>query len=333
MIEASVAINAIILYCDESLLNVRLGKNYRVVKTYIDDLPFKNKIIDGRGHFSISYLGSLQQDNNGQYFICLKKDAIHPINNPITVPGSYTNEDFMCSDQIKEYTESEWQYLHMVFSLLRLFREGNIGTKEVFFDYDFQMGFVRCKPCDIKDSIGRNIIDRRIFTLSDTELQQCNQFIAEYSGNVYLLMKNCINEFIHGLEQIDIATGFEQYTTTLEMTLIGHDQQGKKEVLSKRISVMLETDPERVNALYQKLKTFYRYRSESLHEGHGENISYAELYEMENITRCVLKKCLKFCKAELNTNPSVTWQAVKEKIISELKRKVASEIEQGRFVD
>ena len=96
---------------------------------------------------------------------------------------------------------------------------------------------------------------------------------------------------------------------------------------------MLETDPERVNALYQKLKTFYRHRSESLHEGLGENISYAELYEMENITRCVLKKCLKFCKAELNANPSVTWQTVKEKIISELKEKVASEIEQGRFVD
>ena len=78
MIEASVAINAIILYCDESLLNVRLGKNYRVVKeeqsmiqyfdfqkTSLNDLIFIKPFnaIDNRGCFTKDYSEKIFQEN------------------------------------------------------------------------------------------------------------------------------------------------------------------------------------------------------------------------------------------------------------------------------
>ena len=35
---------------------------------------------------------------------------------------------------------------------------------------------------------------------------------------------------------------------------------------------------------------FYRFRSESLHEGNDSNITDTELHDLENITREVLKK-------------------------------------------
>ena len=40
------------------------------------------------------------------------------------------------------------------------------------------------------------------------------------------MLKNSIEEFSWGLEQIDIPTGFEQYTTTLEMTLLPSNKLG-----------------------------------------------------------------------------------------------------------
>ena len=67
MVDVNVAINGVILYCDESILGLQIGRNYAIVKTYIDDLPFKDKITDGRGQINISYFGSVLSDENGKY--------------------------------------------------------------------------------------------------------------------------------------------------------------------------------------------------------------------------------------------------------------------------
>lgn len=61
----------------------------------------------------------------------------------------------------------------------------------------------------------------------------CNQFLSDYHGSEYTIFKNCIDEFVWGLEQVDIATGFEQFTTALEMTLLDHHQRGKKKYFPK----------------------------------------------------------------------------------------------------
>ena len=43
-----------------------------------------------------------------------------------------------------------------------------------------------------------------------------------------------------------MSTGFEQYTTALEMTLLAKGERGKKEALSKRVAVLLESDTQRI---------------------------------------------------------------------------------------
>ena len=115
------------------------------------------------------------------------------------------------------------------------------------------------------------------------------------------------HEFIWGLEQLDIPTGFEQYTTCLEMTLLETDHPCKKEALAKRTAILLETDDVKIFALYEKMKSFYRYRSESLHEGDGRNITRVEMNELEEITRKVLKNYLSICKMAVQRNPCITW--------------------------
>lgn len=332
MIEVNVSINAPVLYCDETTLGIQLGNGYSFEKIYIDNMPFKEKITDGRGHLTVDYLGSVKSDENGKYLICISKEDVYQIENPIKGPGVYTDTDMMCGNQVKAHNQLETDYLHKMFSLLHLFKEGNIGTKEIFLDHVFSLGIMKNTLHNTSNNVTRNITDDRVFSLVPDEVLSCNQFLSDYQDSEYTIFKNCIDEFVWGLEQVDIATGFEQFTTALEMTLLGHNQQGKKEVLSKRVAVMLGNTPTAINQMYAKMKVFYRFRSESLHEGEGQNISKSELFELESIVRRTLVKCLERIKQELRTNASVTWPEVKAMIINDLKSRVATENTAGTFV-
>ena len=144
----------------------------------------------------------------------------------------------------------------------------------------------------------------------------------DYCGKPYALLKNSIDEFSWGLEQIDVPTGFEQFTTALEMTLLPRNQSGKKQMLANRISAILGKTPMEVQQIHQNILNYYRFRSESLHEGNGTNITDSELYELENITREVMKKCLIRCKTEYESNHNITWDTVKNMIMCDLIAKV-----------
>lgn len=322
--DVKVTIDGIILYCDESVSALQLGNGYTVKKMYLDDIPFKNKITDGNGSLTIGYMGSRLRDDNGVYFMCIHKDEIYQIQPPQLRPGIVlTDQDMMCPEQLDSYKEKEVDFLNRKVSLLHLYKKGNIGFKEIFFEHHFTvMGFINNTRKQTSNNVTRNIVDNTLFILTPEDAVKCNQFVRDYSGQEYDLLKNCIDEFTWGLEQIDIPTGFEQYTTALEMILLATDQQGKKEVLSKRVSVLLESDPTKIRALYDKIKNFYRYRSESLHDGDGRNITVAELKEMEEIVRKVLTKYLDFSKIAIINNASITWEVIKENKINDLKADV-----------
>lgn len=324
MANVQVTIGGVILYCNESVSTLQLGNGYFIQKVHLDDISFKNKINDGNGSLTISYLGSQLHDDNGIYLMCIHKEDIFQVQLPQMVPGVHvTDKDLMCEEQLVEYKDKEMEYLNRVFSLLRIFKKGNIGCKEVFFEHKFTvMGFINNTQKQTSNNVSRNIVDNTFFTLTLDETTRCNQFLLDYIGQEYDLLKNCIDEFTWGLEQIDIPTGFEQYTTALEMIFLVKDQQGKKEVLSKRVSVLLESDPIKIRALYDKIKSFYRYRSESLHEGDGRNITAVELKEMEEIVRKVLIMYLDFCKTAITINASITWETLKENKINDLKAAV-----------
>ena len=76
--------------------------------------------------------------------------------------------------------------------------------------------------------------------------------------------------------------------------------------------------------IHQKILDFYRFRSESLHEGDGSNITDSELHELENITKVVLKKILMRCKSEYNSNSGITWNEIKSMVMNDLIVQVTS---------
>ena len=102
------------------------------------------------------------------------------------------------------------------------------------------------------------------------------------------------------------------------MTILPQNQQGKKQMLANRVSALLGGTSQEIQQVHQKMLDFYRFRSESLHDGDGSNITDTELKELENVTRGVLKKCIERCKTEYQSNHTITWAEVKNLIMSDL---------------
>lgn len=231
----------------------------------------------------------------------------------------------MCESELTQYMEQEMQYLNERINLLRLFKSGNIGFRDVFFHYSLtMMGFIKNKIDHCSHNQTRNTIATERFKLNEVEITSCNQWLNDYCNVPYALLKDSIDEFSWGLEQIDVPTGFEQYTTALEMTLLPQNQPGKKQMLANRISALLGNTPTEIQQIHQKILDFYRFRSESLHEGDGSNITVSELHELENITRAVLRKYLMRCKSEYNSNSGVTWDEIKSMVMNDLVVQVTS---------
>jgi len=333
--DVNVTIDGVVLYCDSSAADIELGKNYSIRKVFLDDLPYKTKITDGNGKLSINYMGSRLYEDERTYFMCLHKDDTYQIQPPKLRPGiTITYKDMMCGNQLEKYKDDELSYLHKQFSLLRLFKQGNIGCKEIFLTHKFSvMGFGSNTQNQTSDNVTRNIVDTRVFSLSNSEISECNSFLQSFSGKEYEILKECIDEFMWGLDGTDTATAFEQYNTALEMIFLAKNQQNKKQVLSKRIAVLLGTTPEEIDSLYKKMLNFYRFRSESLHEGNGNHITEIELRELEIITRNVLCKYLAFCKQFLLRDSNVLWKSIKAAKISDLKNQVGVAIKNGYLPD
>lgn len=331
MVDVQVTIDGIILYCDESLAGVSFGNGYTIQKMCLDDLSYKTRLTDGDGRLSISYMGSRLFVEDKVYFMCLHKDDVHQIQPPQVRPGVViTDKDTMCDEQLDNYMDKEMSYIQRQFSLLKLFKKGNVGYKEIYLTHKFTvMGFITNTKNQTSNNVTRNIVDTTMYTLTTNEIADCNNFLQAFSGKEFDLLKDCIDEFLWGLDGTDIATAFEQYTTALEMVFLAKNQQNKKQALSKRIAVLLGTTPTEVNELYKKMLNFYRFRSESLHEGNGSHITKVELKELETITRNVLCKYLDFCKQNLNRNPNITWKAIKANKIVDLRNQVALAIQNG----
>lgn len=159
MTNVNVTIDGIILHCDESIAGIDIGNGYKIEKRYFSDLSYKNQIVDGNGKLTINYLGSQLKDENGIYF--------------------------MCEQQLSEYKQKEMHYLHKVFSLLHLFKKGNVGFVQIFFVHKFTvLGFINQNMKQTDNSISKNVIEDTLFSLSGSEILECNNFFHHIKSRI-----------------------------------------------------------------------------------------------------------------------------------------------------
>lgn len=216
--------------------------------------------------------------------------------------------------------DDEFAYLNSTISKLQVYKEGNIGIHKVYFNhkYSFVGNNTFNNTILIKDA---NTINPKKYVLSEVECGDFNEFSIKYDY-CFNLSKSIIDEFCFGLKQIDNATAFEQYTTSLEMFMLEKNCKNKKKCLAKRTAVALYATDIDVIATCTKMQSYYKFRSESLHEGNFSNITKVESEELENITRLLIKKFLEYMYTCILSNSSETLATVKTKWINMLKTRV-----------
>ena len=221
MIDVKVSISGIIMCCDESLCRLALGRGYTIEKCDLDTLFYKDKITNGRGNLDTDYFGSRIIEDEKVFFICIKKDDVIQIEGPNFSASKrvISDKDCMCEDELEQYMDTEMEYLNERINLLRLFKPGNIGLLDVFFHYSFTvMGFIKTTVDHCSHNQTRNTIASDRFTLNEAEVILCNQWLNDYCNMPYDLLKNSIDEFSWGLEQIDIPTGLNPDTRVKDLT-------------------------------------------------------------------------------------------------------------------
>lgn len=223
--------------------------------------------------------------------------------------------------------DDEFEYINKFISKLQIYKEGNIGIHKIYFNfkYSFLGNFNYTNTNWIKDA---NTINPHKYELSEVECRDFNNFSIKYD-RCFNLSKSIVDEFCFGHKQIDDATAFEQYTTCLEMFMLEKNCQSKKQCLSKRTAVALFTSEIDVVAMSTKMQEFYKFRSESLHEGNFSNITKNELNELENITRLLIKAFFEYTLNCITIDSTETLETIKSKWIAMLKNRVINFQERG----
>lgn len=344
-----VKINAILLHTDESILGVSIGNGYKVEKVQVNnEFAFFNNIVDGKGKLKVDYFGSklVELEPNGDeniFLVRFFKDDLLSIEPPTLQSGiNDLDSIFDFEEQIKGYYEKEFGFLNNAVTLFQLFKRGNIGIREVNARFKYTVLGVTTQN-NINSSIhDANIVRPNKYSLNSNEIIDINKFVNKHiradsfdrsrqiTGGNYCVSKEfemltpISNKFTFGLKQIELSAGFEQFITAMEMLLLKKDERGKKEILSKRTASLLGSNNAEVINIYNNMRNYYSYRSESLHEGDGSNITMNKLGELENIVRESIKKYLIYCENEIMLKPNVTWEEIKSKKISDLKNLVVN---------
>lgn len=313
MIDVNVDVGGIVVGCDESILKIKLKQGYTFEKIYFNNLPYKSMVTNARGDIDYAYIDSRMEDLGGQYFICLTKQGA------FSIPA---RSQIQCEEQIDAHKEQETEYLFKTIALLRIYHEGNIGLYDLFFHYPFKAGPIAGTINSKTLCRTRNILDERKYVLDAHDVAECNRFIYEFSDSTFDVLRSSIEEFIQGMDSMDDATGFTHFITCLEMTLLKKKEQDKTTIVSNRVAVLIGASPVDTTSIYNTLIQYYRARSKSLHEGDVSSITEEDRYCLEGYVRRVMMKCLVYCKTQLATDPTESWENIKRSLMVDLKKRV-----------
>lgn len=327
----SVDISAIIIGGEESLTSLECVDGFSFEKIYLRDFRYRDQILMSNGKVNQNYyLSQLQEDKNNvenSMFIILKKTANINVRRP-EIKGVYyiTDKD----DELPEldvYTNEQYDKISRLISKLNLLSIENIGVYEVFYQYSYNFLFNSTKNVKIVNSDANTLVKQKFeFDLANVEVY--NRFLSN-NNEAYELINHAIKQYSYANRLLDHAVRFEKLITTLEMIFLASGQRNKKETLAKRISIFLGNNDAEIRDIYDSMKLFYRYRSNSTHEGITDDIDELELKKLNELTRNSLLNYLDVINTELNNNPTVSFEEVKISLINDLKNKVTAKITEG----
>jgi len=173
-----------------------------------------------------------------------------------------------------------------------------------------------------------NILCENTYTVNENEIQVLNEFLVNHNEAFEILHK-VIDSFTYSYKLSYDAKAFEQIITTLEILFLNKGESMKTENLSKRVAVFLEDDDVKILELYKEIRSFYKYRSKSTHEGIDLKITRNALVSLKEYTRRSIKKFIDVIEEDLLINSLCNFHSIKINIILQLKQDIIVKIQTG----
>ena len=300
---------------DESITLISPPSGFHFERVKLEDYIHKSRITDSRGEILAEYRSAM----HGDEIICLEQDSScsvkhdKPANAVSFLNGSDFNELIA---PIRDKIEAE---VFKFFSLLHLFKEGEIARKHSFYTYSTQAGI--CKTTQFIDSYIEDIVTliRYPMLIEADEVAAINDLLYNHDMAYQILRPIAIDELEYTYHTLDEATSYKNLMTPLEVMFLKNEHGEKKTMLSKRMGAFLGNTDAEMKSIYDSVKTHYHDRSEAVHEGNVSQITHTSLNELRNLVRAATKKYITVVEQEIAANPSKTFDQIKASLISTLK--------------
>lgn len=334
-IEINVDIFAILLGVDRTILNVNIEDGFKIEEIFLDECRYKDKVVMGDNSISNKYVSSQIKNENEDEgkdrisFICItKKDILQYPHPSLDKPFYMDDKNPLFNEKMKIYIDDKYKVIYDFISKTMLFKEGDIGIYEVFFNYKYR--FLNMNNDYSRNMIipDVNILCENTYTLNKSELEKLNVFLTKHN-QAFQLLNSIIDNFTYSYKLLYNAKAFEQIITTLEMLFLKKYESDKTQNLSKRVATFIGNDDVEVEKLYNEVKSFYKHRSDSTHEGIDLNITKKALLYLKIYTRRAIKKYFSIIEEELSINPSGDFATIKGKTILKLQQNVITKINEG----
>jgi hypothetical protein len=334
LVSIDVEISTVLIGADESVIGIDLPDGYTIRICDIDDYRFKSKIMGAdckllpKYHFA--KLNTM--DFKKSRFICLEKQDKIEIRESCDDEGKiqFTDTYITRNEKIQNYKDVEFERIYNWLSALQIYKNGDISINEIFMNFRWDMGILKSNFLANTLIADANTICENTYCITDSEKADFRIFYSEFKDALQYL-EDIISNFTYAKKILSADKAAEILVTTLEMSLLGKNQQHKKEVLSKRVAVQLHKNDTDLTDIYEFMKLMYKKRSESTHEGTIDNVIDSEFERLENIVRLCIKALIKYSLFETNTNKE-NFKVIRSELIGKLKNSVTNKINEGLLV-
>lgn len=313
---------------NESISKISPPIGFTFKKVNFDEYEYKNRMLDGDGNISTDYYYAVH-NGESQYIIVLEKNEMVTVKHscPANALGFLMGNALqeLC-EPIKDRYEKE---LLRYFSLLHFYKEGEVARKYSFYKFETQEGCCKNKWTGIPYCADMVTLVLYPMIISDTEIADINSLLA-LDSKIYSLLKDVlIDDLEYSYHILDDTTNYKNLVTVLEVLFLRGERGTKKEMLSKRIALLLGNSDSDIQNIYAKVKSIYVDRSDAVHDGITTNITRHSLDELRNLIRDIGRKYITHIHNELTSNQNLTFVEAKDNMINNLMHQVASKIAAG----
>ena len=304
---------------DMSISKIKPPNGFEFKIEKFDEYEYKDKMINGKKEVLMDFEEAIHLIDSEKCVLTLylKTEKICKSEYAANSIGALCNDGLNPTfDSIKNSYEKE---LIKYFSLLHLYKEGDIAWKYSFYKLTTGEGIVTCT--EKTDTVCADMLTLNLnpMVIDDEDIESVNRCLEISKGAYEILKYNALSDLEYTYHILDNTTNYKNLMSALENLFIkANERDSKSRKLSKRIPLFLEKDYDRNDDLSKKIRRMYDKRSAAVHA--NKKISQDDLNELRKIVRECIKEYFLYVEKKRKSKANISFKEMRSCLINQLKK-------------